>query len=88
MINRLYCSLNNVPETDIVIDTDGNVTSFVPVATIAEVMSYSKCADLILNIIFYNTWDGKLPEVVTNDSLSSLIGALVVGGTTTSAGSI
>jgi hypothetical protein len=40
-------------------------------------MSYEKCSTLILNIIFYNTWDGKLPEVLTNDSLSALIGKLI-----------
>jgi regulator of protease activity HflC (stomatin/prohibitin superfamily) len=82
MVNRLYCSLNGVAETDITVDADGYVTSFKPVETSKEVMSYSKCADLILNIIFYDTWDGKLPEVLTSDSLSALIGALIANGST------
>lgn len=77
MVNRLYCSLNGVADADITIDKDGYVTSFKPVETSKEVMSYSKCASLILGIIFYDTWDGKLPEVLTSDSLSAMIGALI-----------
>lgn len=84
MVNRLYCSLNGVVDADIVTDADGYVTSFKPVASSQEVMSYSKCADLILGIIFYNTWDGKLPEVLTSDSLSAMIGALIASGSSSS----
>lgn len=40
-------------------------------------MSYQECTDIVLSIIFYDTWDGKLPEVLTSDSLSSLIGSLI-----------
>lgn len=40
-------------------------------------MSYKECTDIVLSIIFYDTWDGKLPEVLTSDSLSSLIGSLI-----------
>lgn len=42
-------------------------------------MTYKDCTDVILSIIFYDTWDGKLPEVLTSDSLSALIGGLISG---------
>ncbi|MDE5715411.1 MAG: hypothetical protein K2I42_04685 [Anaeroplasmataceae bacterium] len=42
-----------------------------------ETMSYKECTDIVLSIIFYDTWDGKLPEVLTSDALSSLIGSLI-----------
>lgn len=77
MINRLYCSINSIPDANITFDSNGDITTFIPIASSAEVMSYEKCSTLILNIIFYNTWDGKLPEVLTNDSLSALIGKLI-----------
>lgn len=84
MVSRLYCSLNGIADADITIDADGNITSFKTIPAANEVMPYSECADLILGIIFYETWDGKLPEVVTNDSLSALIGALIAGGSSSS----
>ncbi len=40
-------------------------------------MTYKETTDLVLSIIFYDTWDGKLPEVLTSDSLSALIGSLI-----------
>lgn len=40
-------------------------------------LSYTECAQIVLNIIFYNTWDGKLPEVMTGDALEGLIGGLL-----------
>ncbi|MDE7264085.1 MAG: hypothetical protein K2N64_05445 [Anaeroplasmataceae bacterium] len=40
-------------------------------------MTYKECTDIVLSIIFYDTWDGKLPEVLTNDTLSSMIGGLI-----------
>lgn len=40
-------------------------------------LSYSESADLVLSIVFYDTWDGKLPEVLTSDSLSAMIGGLI-----------
>ncbi|MBO5712381.1 MAG: hypothetical protein J6R47_06020 [Acholeplasmatales bacterium] len=43
-------------------------------------MSYDECADLVLSIIFYDTWNGELPEVLTSDSLSSMIGGMINGG--------
>lgn len=43
----------------------------------SNTMSYKECTDIVLSIIFYDTWDGKLPEVLTSDSLSSLIGGLI-----------
>lgn len=42
-------------------------------------LTYEKCAEIVLNILFIQNWDGKLPEVLTSDSLSSLIGALISG---------
>lgn len=42
-----------------------------------SLLSYKESADLVLSIVFYDTWDGKLPEVLTSDSLSSMIGGLI-----------
>ena len=42
-----------------------------------EKLTYNQCSDLVLSIVFYDTWDGKLPEVLTSDSLSSMIGSLI-----------
>ena len=38
-------------------------------------LTYEACAEIVLQTIFYEKWDGKLPEVLTSDSLSSLIGS-------------
>lgn len=85
MINKLYININGVDTTKVVYnDETGYVVSFPAVPTTSEVMSYSKCSDLILGIIFYDTWDGKLPEVLTSDSLSALIGSLISSGSSTS----
>lgn len=43
-------------------------------------LTYAECASIVLNIIFYNTWDGKLPEVMTGDALEGLIGGLIAQG--------
>lgn len=40
-------------------------------------LSYEQCAEIVLQTIFYEKWDGKLPEVLTSDSLSGLIGSLI-----------
>ncbi|MBQ8293740.1 MAG: hypothetical protein IJX78_08075 [Bacilli bacterium] len=40
-------------------------------------LTYEQCAEIVLQTIFYEKWDGKLPEVLTSDSLSGLIGSLV-----------
>lgn len=42
-----------------------------------QVLTYEQCSDLVLSIVFYDTWDGVLPEVLTSDSLSSMIGSLL-----------
>lgn len=46
-------------------------------------LTYEESANIVLNIIFYDTWDGKLPEVLTDDSLSSMIGGLINNKNTT-----
>jgi regulator of protease activity HflC (stomatin/prohibitin superfamily) len=43
------------------------------------VLTYDKCANIILSIVFYDNWDGVLPTTLTSDSLSALIGALITG---------
>lgn len=43
----------------------------------SNTLTYKECTDIVLSIIFYDTWDGKLPEVLTNDALSSMIGGLI-----------
>ena len=40
-------------------------------------LTYEQCSDMVLSIVFYDSWDGKLPEVLTSDSLSSMIGSLI-----------
>ncbi len=40
-------------------------------------LTYKECADIVLQTVFFEKWDGKLPEVLTSDSLSSLIGSLI-----------
>ncbi len=42
-------------------------------------MSYQESASLVLSIVFYDTWNGELPQVLTSDSLSALIGSLIKG---------
>lgn len=42
-------------------------------------LSYKECADIVLQTLFYETWNGEFPEVVTSDSLSTLIGSLISG---------
>lgn len=42
-----------------------------------QTLTYEECSDLVLSIVFYDTWDGVLPEVLTSDSLSSMIGSLI-----------
>ena len=46
-------------------------------------MTYSECSNLVLSIIFYNTWNGELPTTLTSDSLSALIGSLLNNGSGT-----
>ena len=46
-------------------------------------LTYEECSDLVLSIVFYDTWDGVLPEVLTSDSLSSMIGSLIAKDETT-----
>ena len=53
---------------------------------LGNTMSYQECTDLVLSIIFYDTWDGKLPEVLTSDSLSGLIGGLLTESNNNSTG--
>ena len=43
-------------------------------------ITYKDATELILSVIFYNTWDGKLPDVLTSDDLSSMIGSLITNG--------
>jgi len=47
-----------------------------------QTLTYEQCSDLVLSIVFYDSWDGVLPEVLTSDSLSSMIGSLIAGDST------
>jgi regulator of protease activity HflC (stomatin/prohibitin superfamily) len=40
-------------------------------------LTEKEVATIILQTIFYETWDGKLPDVVTGDALEALLGSLV-----------
>ena len=44
-----------------------------------DALTYKECTDIVLGIIFYDTWNGELPQVLTSDSLSALIGSLING---------
>lgn len=54
--------------------------------SLGSTLTYKECTDLVLSIIFYDTWDGKLPEVLTSDSLSGLIGGLLTDSNNNSTG--
>ncbi len=41
------------------------------------VITYNDAAELILQIVFYDTWNGTLPTTLTSDDLSSMIGSLI-----------
>jgi regulator of protease activity HflC (stomatin/prohibitin superfamily) len=43
-------------------------------------LTYDECAQIVLQTIFYEKWNGELPEVLTSDNLSSLIGSLINKG--------
>lgn len=57
------------------------ITNMITSYQAATNSSYEEAAKTILEIIFYDKWDGKLPEVLTSDSLSSLIGGLLAQST-------
>ena len=40
-------------------------------------LTYEQCSTMVLPIVFYDSWNGELPEVLTSDSLSSMIGSLI-----------
>ena len=40
-------------------------------------MTYTDASQLVLSIVFYDNWNGELPQTLTSDSLSSLIGSLI-----------
>ena len=42
-------------------------------------LTYEQCSEIVLQTIFFDKWNGELPEVLTSDSLSSLIGSLISG---------
>ena len=44
-----------------------------------DALTYKECTDIVLGIIFYDTWNGELAQVLTSDSLSALIGSLING---------
>lgn len=46
-------------------------------ANTSGTLTYKECTDIVLGIIFYDTWNGELPEVLTSDSLSAMIGGLI-----------
>lgn len=62
--------------TNIIMDSinsiyEAHLTDTVP-------LTYEAAVSMVLRTIFYNTWDGQLPQVLTSDSLSALIGSLIV----------
>lgn len=42
-------------------------------------LTEKEVASIILQTVFYETWDGVLPEVVTGDALEALLGSLIGG---------
>lgn len=49
-------------------------------------LTYTECAQIVLSIIFYDTWNGELPEVLTGDALEGLIGGLIAGAGSSESG--
>lgn len=81
MVNKLYVNINGIDSAQVKIDpTTGYIISFPKAAT--ETLTYAQCADTILSIVFYNSWNGVLPTTLTSDQLSALIGALLAGNKT------
>ena len=81
MVNKLYVNINGIDASKITLDpTTGYIISFPKAAT--ETLTYAQCADTILSIVFYNSWNGVLPTTLTSDELSSLIGTLIASGKT------
>lgn len=81
MVDTLYVELNRCGNVVYETDAEGNPTEYIASydAPATEVMTYSECSDIILSIVFYDSWNGELPETLTSDSLSALIGALIAG---------
>jgi len=80
MVNKLYININGIDLAQVKTDpTTGYVISF-PMAS-KETLTYSQCADTILSIVFYNSWNGVLPTTLTSDELSALIGTLIANNT-------
>jgi len=81
MVNKLYVNINGIDASKITLDpATGYIVSF-PKAT-TETLTFEQCADTILSIVFYNSWNGVLPATLTSDELSALIGALISKGST------
>jgi regulator of protease activity HflC (stomatin/prohibitin superfamily) len=43
-------------------------------------LTEKEVAQIILQTIYYDTWNGELPQVLTNDALSALMGSIITGG--------
>lgn len=81
MVNKLYVNINGIDSAQVKVDPKtGYIISFPKPTT--ETLTYAQCADTILSIVFYNSWNGVLPTTLTSDELSSLIGTLIAGGKT------
>lgn len=80
MVNTIYVNVNGIDESLVTKDENGYIVAFPKPST--EALTYSQCADIVLSIVFYNTWNGQLPNVLTSDSLSALIGSLISSSTT------
>ncbi|MCB9498759.1 MAG: hypothetical protein H6687_02590 [Bacillales bacterium] len=55
------------------------INDMIAVIEDANSMTYADAATVVLQIVFYEKWDGVLPSVLTSDSLSALIGSLISG---------
>lgn len=85
MVNKLYVNINAIDQSLVKTDpTTGYIVSFPKAAK--ETLTYSQCADTILSIVFYNSWNGVLPTTLTSDDLSALIGALIAKNSGTGTG--
>jgi hypothetical protein len=42
-------------------------------------LTEKEVAQVIMQTIYYDTWNGELPQVLTDDALSALMGKIVAG---------
>lgn len=67
-VNKLYLNINGIDAAQVKTDpTTGCIISFPKAKT--ETLTSIQCADAILSIVFYNSWNGVLPTTSHEQSV-------------------